>query len=66
VAPNPGQDAAGSPVFTRRPEPVPEAQTTVDTIMAFDTSAGTVFLVLGGGGTDGPTNVYGTDADGHP
>jgi hypothetical protein len=66
VAPNPGQDAAGSAVFTRLPEPVPEAQTTVDGLPAFDTSQGTVFLVLGGGGTDGPTNVYGMDANGNP
>ena len=28
---------------------------------AWDTQQGTVFLVLGGGGTDGPTNIYGTD-----
>ena len=34
---------------------------------AWDTSQGTVFLVLGGGGTNGPSNVYGTDAaDGLP
>jgi hypothetical protein len=66
VAPNPGQDAAGSPVFTRQPLPVPGATTTVDGMTAFDTSQGTVFLVLGGGGTDGPTNVYGTDASGDP
>jgi hypothetical protein len=66
VAPNPGQDAVGSPVFTRLPVPVPAAQTTVDGLPAFDTTEGTVFLVLGGGGTDGPTNVYGTDANGNP
>jgi hypothetical protein len=65
VAPNPGQAVAGSPVFTRVPAPVPAAQATVDGLPAFDTSKGTVFLVLGGGGTDGPTNVYGTDADGN-
>ena len=66
VAPNPGQDPVGSAVFTRLPRPVPQAQTTVDGLTAFDTSKGTVFLVLGGGGTDGPTNVYGTDANGNP
>jgi hypothetical protein len=33
----------------------------VDGIPAWNTSRGTVFLVLGGGGTNGPSNVYGTD-----
>ncbi len=67
VAPNPGQAPAGTPVFTRRPTVVSGAQTVLDGVPAFDTSKGTVFLVLGGGGTDGPTNKYGTDAtDGMP
>jgi hypothetical protein len=29
---------------------------------AWNTGEGTVYLVLGGGGTNGPTNTYGTDA----
>ena len=29
---------------------------------AWNTAEGTVYLVLGGGGTNGPTNTYGTDA----
>ena len=34
---------------------------------AWDTSEGTVYLVLGGGGTNGPTNAYGVDtADDSP
>ena len=34
---------------------------------AWNTAEGTVYLVLGGGGTNGPTNVYGTDtADDEP
>jgi hypothetical protein len=28
----------------------------------WNTAEGTVYLVLGGGGTNGPTNTYGTDA----
>ena len=65
VAANPGQAANGSTVFTRQPEVVPSAQTTYDGLPAFDTSKGTVFLVLGGGGTDGPTNTYGS-SNGQP
>jgi 3',5'-cyclic AMP phosphodiesterase CpdA len=61
VAPNPGQAPAGTPVFTRRPTVVPGASSTYQGLTAFDTSEGTVFLVLGGGGTDGPTNKYGVD-----
>jgi hypothetical protein len=45
-----GSDAAtGAPVDTRRPRPV----TTVDSGV-FDTSQGTVHLILGGGGSDPP------------
>jgi hypothetical protein len=66
VAPNPGQAASGSAVNTRQPTAVPAAQTTSGGLPAFDTSQGTVYLVLGGGGTDGPTNVYGTDSSGNP
>ena len=62
MAPNPGQAAAGTPVFTRRPTVVSRAASTHDGLTAFDTAEGTVFLVLGGGGTDGPTNTYGVDA----
>ncbi|WP_261561356.1 purple acid phosphatase family protein [Frankia tisae] len=46
----------GATVDTLRPRPVvtdPSADT-------FDTDAGTVYLVLGGGGTSGPTDSYGT------
>jgi alkaline phosphatase D len=64
VSPNPGQ-ATGS-VFTRQPTVVPGAQGTYNGIQAFDTSQGTVFLVLGGGGTDGPTDVYLEDSSGNP
>ncbi len=52
-----GWDAAtGSPLETRRPHPV----TTADT-GRFDTSAGTVHLILGTGGTSAPLDEYGTD-----
>jgi hypothetical protein len=48
--------ATGAPVQTRRPHPV----TTTDTGV-FDTSQGTVHLVLGGGGTDANLDDYGLD-----
>jgi 3',5'-cyclic AMP phosphodiesterase CpdA len=52
-----GRDAVtGEPVQTMRPHPV----TTIDSSV-FDTSEGTVHLVLGCGGTDGPLNSYGVD-----
>jgi hypothetical protein len=54
--------ATGTPVQTMRPHPV----TTTDTGV-FDTSKGTVHLVLGGGGTDANLDDYGLDAsDGLP
>jgi hypothetical protein len=52
-----GRDAAtGTPVDTRRPRPV----TTVDSGV-FDTSQGTVHLILGCGGTDANADVYGAN-----
>jgi hypothetical protein len=61
VAPNPGQ-TAGATVDTRRPAVAATQPSAVDGLPAWNTAQGTVFLVLGGGGTNGPTNVYGTDA----
>ncbi len=60
---NVGVEAAtGQPVETRRPRPV----TTADT-GSFDTSQGTVYLVLGGGGTNANLDDYGLDtSDGLP
>ncbi len=60
---NVGVEAAtGQTVDTRRPHPI----TTTDT-GTFDTSEGTVFLVLGGGGTNANLDDYGLDqADGLP
>jgi Calcineurin-like phosphoesterase/Purple acid Phosphatase, N-terminal domain len=56
------EEATGQTVDTRRPHPV----TTTDT-GTFDTSEGTVFLVLGGGGTNANLDDYGLDqADGLP
>ena len=46
----------GRPVETLRPRPV----TTIDNGV-FDTSLGTVHLILGGGGTDVPHDRYGVD-----
>jgi len=56
-----GRDAAtGEPVQTLRPHPVTTAASSV-----FDTSEGTVHLILGCGGTDAPLDTYGVDpADG--
>ena len=54
--------ATGAVVNTLRPHPV----TTTDSGV-FDTSQGTVHLILGCGGTDAPLDEYGTDtADGSP
>jgi alkaline phosphatase D len=66
VSPNPGQ-TAGEAVDTRRPAVVTTEPSAVNGVGAWNTAHGTVFLVLGGGGTNGPSNVYGTDhADGLP
>ena len=52
--------ATGAPVQTRRPHPV-----TTTAADRFDTSTGTVHLILGGGGTSAPLDEYGVDtADG--
>ena len=61
VSPNPGQ-TTGEAVDTRRPTVVTTEPTTVNGVPAWNTAQGTVFLILGGGGTNGPANVYGTDA----
>ncbi|HEX4790936.1 MAG TPA: metallophosphoesterase family protein [Actinospica sp.] len=60
VSPNPDQ-TAGAAVDTRRPKVATTQYSTVDGVPAWDTAKGTVFLVLGGGGTNGPTNTYGED-----
>jgi 3',5'-cyclic AMP phosphodiesterase CpdA len=53
-----GRDAAtGEPVQTLRPHPVTTADGGV-----FDTSEGTVHLILGCGGTSAPLDEYGVDA----
>jgi 3',5'-cyclic AMP phosphodiesterase CpdA len=53
-----GRDAAtGAVVDTMRPHPVTTAASSV-----FDTSEGTVHLILGGGGTNAPLDEYGVDA----
>ncbi|MCM3883273.1 metallophosphoesterase family protein [Frankia sp. R82] len=52
--------SGGTSVDTLRPRPV-VTDASADT---FDTDAGTVYLVLGGGGTSGPTDTYGTTPTG--
>ncbi len=61
ASPNPNQ-TVGEAVATRRPHVVTTEPVSYNGQSAWDTQQGTVFLVLGGGGTDGPTNTYGTDA----
>jgi alkaline phosphatase D len=60
VAPNPGQ-TKGAKVDTRRPSVVTTEPSNHGGTPAWNTAEGTVYLVLGGGGTNGPTNTYGTD-----
>jgi alkaline phosphatase D len=45
---------AGTTINTRTPNPV-----TTNTTGPYDTSQGTIYLVLGGGGTNKPDNIYG-------
>jgi alkaline phosphatase D len=66
ASPNPDQ-AKGEAVDTRRPRVVTTRPGKVSGLPAWNTAQGTVFLVLGGGGTNGPTNTYGEDtADNQP
>jgi Purple acid Phosphatase, N-terminal domain/Calcineurin-like phosphoesterase len=66
VSPNPDQ-TKGAAVDTRRPAVASTTPGKVSGLPAWNTAEGTVFLVLGGGGTNGPTNTYGEDtADGLP
>ena len=66
AAPNPGQ-TKGAAVDTRRPTVVTTEPYEFNGTPAWNTGEGTVYLVLGGGGTNGPTNTYGTDtADDKP
>ena len=62
---NAGVDATtGAVVDTLQPRPVPQADPASTT---FDTSNGTIHLILGGGGTSAPLDVYGEDqANGLP
>jgi 3',5'-cyclic AMP phosphodiesterase CpdA len=61
VSPNPDQ-TKGAAVDTRRPHVVTTEPVTINGTQGWDTQQGTVFLVLGGGGTDGPSNIHGVDA----
>jgi alkaline phosphatase D len=60
LRPNPEQTAGGK-TDTRRPRVATTSSVAVGGLQGWDTALGTVFLVLGGGGTNGPSNVYGTD-----
>jgi purple acid phosphatase-like protein/calcineurin-like phosphoesterase family protein len=61
TAPNPGQ-TKGAAVDTRRPSVAATEPYEFNGTPAWNTAEGTVYLVLGGGGTNGPTNTYGTDS----
>jgi 3',5'-cyclic AMP phosphodiesterase CpdA len=61
VKPNPDQ-VLGAAVDTRRPSVITTEPYAHDGLQAWNTAEGTVFLVLGGGGTNGPANVYGFDS----
>jgi hypothetical protein len=62
-----GGSSVAEVVDTRRPAVVTTDPYTYNGIPAWNTSEGTVYLILGGGGTDGPTNEDGTDpADDKP
>ncbi len=61
AVPNPGQ-TKGAAVGTRRPSVAATEPYEHNGTPAWNTAEGTVYLVLGGGGTNGPTNTYGTDA----
>ena len=66
VSPNPDQ-TPGASIDTRMPKVAASKPSSVHGNPAFNTGQGTVFLVLGGGGTNGPANVYGQDTkDGLP
>jgi hypothetical protein len=55
-----GRDAlTGAPVDTLQPQPV---TTGSERNGPFDTSVGTIHLILGGGGTSSPLDAYGVDA----
>jgi hypothetical protein len=57
---NTGQDVAtGAVVDTLQPNPVVTSDPSDGT---FDSSRGTIHLILGGGGTSAPLDVYGVDA----
>jgi Purple acid Phosphatase, N-terminal domain/Calcineurin-like phosphoesterase len=59
---NPGQ-VRGDAIDTRRPSVVTTEPATRDGLPAWDTERGTVFLVLGSGGTNCPSNVHRTNPD---
>jgi 3',5'-cyclic AMP phosphodiesterase CpdA len=57
-----GADAnTGRVVDTLQPRPVMSAVPAGAGASSFDTSHGTIHLILGGGGTNAPLDVYGTD-----
>jgi hypothetical protein len=60
AAHNAGHDVStGAVVDTLQPSPAPNSLMADGT---FDTSKGTIHLILGGGGTSAPLDVYGVDA----
>ena len=62
VSTNPEQ-TAGEKIDTRRPRVVTTEPVPVGDLPGWDTKDGTVFVVLGCGGNNGPSNNYGTDPE---
>jgi hypothetical protein len=60
ASPNPDQ-TLGEKIDTRRPAVATTQPYEHNGTPGWNTAEGTVYLVLGGGGTNGPSNVYGTD-----
>jgi hypothetical protein len=59
-----GRDAAtGMPVDTCQPQPIVTSEPAGG---RFDTTRGTIHLILGGGGTSAPLDEYGINSDGLP
>jgi hypothetical protein len=59
VAPHPDH-TAGERIDTRRPHVVTTGPVTFCQLQGWDAQQGTVFVVHGCGGTNGPSNTYGT------
>ena len=62
VRPGPDQ-AGGASIDTRRPHVATTEPLSLGELSGWDTQLGTVFVVLGCGGNNGPSNTYGTNPE---